>query len=71
MVDRTGLTGNFDFSVDLSANRADYADLNISERDAVSLMFTDAVSNLGLKFESKKAPVEVLVIDHVEQPDAN
>ncbi len=71
VVDRTGLTGNFDFSVDLSANRADYADLNISERDAVSLMFRDAVSNLGLKFESQKAPIEILVVDHVEKPDAN
>ena len=26
---------------------------------------------LGLKFESTKGPVEVMVIDHVERPTAN
>jgi len=26
---------------------------------------------IGLKLEPQKAPVEVLVIDHVEQPSAN
>jgi uncharacterized protein (TIGR03435 family) len=26
---------------------------------------------LGLKLESTKAPVDVLVIDHVEKPSAN
>jgi uncharacterized protein (TIGR03435 family) len=25
----------------------------------------------GLKLESKKAPVDILIIDHIEKPDAN
>jgi uncharacterized protein (TIGR03435 family) len=71
VVDKTGLLGNFDFSADLTENRFEYVDPDIPEREAARLLITDAVSKLGLKFESQKAPVEVLVVDHVEKPDAN
>jgi uncharacterized protein (TIGR03435 family) len=30
-----------------------------------------AVQQFGLKLESKKAPVDVLVIDHIERPTEN
>lgn len=33
-------------------------------------LFT-AIQDLGLKLESGKAPVEVLVVDHVERPRPN
>ena len=32
-------------------------------------LFTAVQEQLGLKLDSTKAPVEVLVIDHVEQPE--
>jgi uncharacterized protein (TIGR03435 family) len=33
----------------------------------MSLLFTGLQQELGLKLESKKLPVDVLVIDHVEK----
>jgi bla regulator protein BlaR1 len=39
--------------------------------DAGPSIFTAVQEQLGLKLESSKGPVDVLVIDHVEKPDAN
>jgi uncharacterized protein (TIGR03435 family) len=43
---------------------------NAAESSGPSI-FTVIQEQLGLKLESHKAPVEVLVIDHVEAPSAN
>lgn len=59
VTDRTGLTGSFDF-------KFDYAEGN----DNVFL-FAALQKELGLKLESKKGPIEILVIDHGEKPSAN
>jgi uncharacterized protein (TIGR03435 family) len=63
--DRTGLTGTFDYNVAFV--------LNPTQADANSApMITTAIQEeLGLKLEKSKIPVEVLVIDHVENPTAN
>jgi uncharacterized protein (TIGR03435 family) len=42
----------------------------IADQDIPSL-FTAFQEQLGLKLESKKAPVEMFVIDHVERPNEN
>jgi len=34
-------------------------------------IFTAVQEQLGLKLESAKGPVEVLVIDHVQKPSGN
>ncbi len=34
-------------------------------------LFTAIQEQLGLKFQSTRAPAEVLVIDHVEKPSPN
>jgi uncharacterized protein (TIGR03435 family) len=34
-------------------------------------MFTALEQQVGLKLESRKGPVEIYVIDHVEQPSEN
>ncbi len=39
--------------------------------DATTSIFTAIREQLGLKLESRKAPVEVLVIDRVERPSPN
>ena len=64
VVDRTGLIGFFDFDLSWTPNLSPGA---TTRDDSVSL-FTALEERLGLKLESTRGPVEVLVIDHVERP---
>jgi len=69
VIDRTGFTGTFSFRLDFSAPGAEIVDGgNLDNRPSI---FTALREQLGLKLESTKGPVEVLVIDHVEKPVAN
>jgi uncharacterized protein (TIGR03435 family) len=63
VIDKTGLEGEFDFRVD----NAPGADPWVRASDAAAAL----PSELGLKLETQKGPVETLVIDHVERPSAN
>ena len=56
VVDTTGLTGLFD------------ADLTWSDGDEGPSLYTAIQNQLGLKLETDRGPIEVLVIDHVERP---
>jgi uncharacterized protein (TIGR03435 family) len=65
VVDKTGLTGRYDFTVDLGAY---FADTKAGEQPDVTGILTSALQEqLGLNLESRKVPVEILVIDHVER----
>jgi uncharacterized protein (TIGR03435 family) len=76
VVDRTGLSGGFDFAVEYSPEPTDamvaiYARTGV-EFDPQGPTFLDALrEQLGLKLESTKGPIQVLVIDHVEKPSEN
>ena len=63
VVDRTGLDGPFDAELRWSAD----VNTTPANSDAPSI-FTALQEQLGLKLESTRAPVEVLVIDSVERP---
>jgi uncharacterized protein (TIGR03435 family) len=67
VLDRTGLKGTFDITIDYERNPDNTPGFDI----AGPAMFTAFQEQLGLKFESTKAPVEVLVIDSVEKPSEN
>jgi len=70
VVDETGMTGKYDLSVNLTAYVP--SDLEPGKRpDITSLVFAGMQGELGLKFEARKIPVEVMVIDHVENPSEN
>lgn len=56
VTDATGLSGNYDFDIFFTT------DLDV---DAPSLR--SAIQSAGLKLESRKGPVEVIVVDHVEK----
>lgn len=71
MVDKTSLSGEFDFTAEVILDPQELRAPGVSERDAVTIIYTSFLQKLGLKLESQKAPVEVLVIDHAEKPDAN
>ena len=73
VVDRTGLSGLFDIDLSFTPERMPQGPpppgappLNIDPNGPS--LFTALQEQLGLKLESEKAPVEVLVIDHVERP---
>jgi uncharacterized protein (TIGR03435 family) len=69
VVDKTGLTGRYDFEVSWTPDFDSPAGAPPVNSDAPSI-FT-ALQQLGLKLQSTKGPVEILVIDHVEMPDSN
>jgi uncharacterized protein (TIGR03435 family) len=60
VVDRTGLTGSFDF--DLTFSRAPSPDTSAPS------VFTAVQEQLGLKLESVRVSMDVLVIDNIERP---
>jgi uncharacterized protein (TIGR03435 family) len=74
VIDRTGLEGNFDIDLTFTPERLPQGPpppgapaLPSFDPNGPSL-FTALQEQLGLKLESERAPVEVLVIDHVERP---
>jgi len=72
VVDRTGLAGEFDFTIDYERDTDVPGVSGAVDLGAVGpSMFTAFQEQLGLKLESVTAPVEVLVIDHAEQPSEN
>jgi uncharacterized protein (TIGR03435 family) len=61
VIDRTGLEGTFDFMLDWAP------DETIAERAGGPSIFTALEEQLGLKLESSKAQVEVLVVDRIDR----
>jgi uncharacterized protein (TIGR03435 family) len=61
------LTGTFDIVLDW---RPDDASANDTSSSAPAIC-TALQEQLGLKLESRRAPVDYLVLDHVEKPSAN
>jgi uncharacterized protein (TIGR03435 family) len=72
VLDRTGLTGTFDARLRWrpDAGLTTAPDAQLTPNAGVSL-FTAVQEQLGLKLESTRAPLEVLVIDSVERPTPN
>jgi uncharacterized protein (TIGR03435 family) len=66
VMDRTGLDGLFDFqlewALEMNANAADVSAPSV---------FSAVQEQLGLRLESTKGPVEVIVIERVEKPSEN
>lgn len=81
VIDATGLTGTFDFTLNWtlenlrstlqSSAGPGQGPAGAAADSLSSSIFTAIQEQLGLKLESRKAPVEVLVIDHVERPSPN
>jgi len=77
VVDQSGLSEKYDFTVTFTPDPAQAALLGGPPRpaadnpDAAPDLFTAFQQQLGLKLESTKAPVDVMVIDKVEKPSEN
>jgi uncharacterized protein (TIGR03435 family) len=66
VVNRTGLIGIYDFKLEYTP-----ADQIGTDESGKPSIFTALQEQLGLKLESAKAPMDVLVIDSIEKPAAN
>jgi uncharacterized protein (TIGR03435 family) len=77
VVDQSGLSGRYDFTVTFTPDPAQAALIGgpppsaADNPDAAPNLFTAFQQQLGLKLESTKAPVDVMVIDKVEKPSEN
>jgi uncharacterized protein (TIGR03435 family) len=79
LVDQTGLRGMFDFALEWTREIRNMtpADVN-SPPDIASLSAVEGVSfrdalreQLGIRLKPAKAPLRVLVVDHIERPSPN
>jgi len=77
VVDKTGLTGKFDISMEWTPDQAQIARLPPDapkpppSDPAGPSIFTAMQEQLGLKLESQKRPVEMIVVDRAEKPSEN
>ncbi len=78
VIDKTGLTGNYDFKLDWTPDEGAQRMMGAPGGDgpppadsAGPSIFTAVQDQLGLKLESTKGPVEILVIDRVEKASEN
>jgi len=77
IVDKTELTGNFDISMEWAPDETQamqwLPDMPKPLQSDVAgpSLFSAIQQQLGLKLESAKGPVEVIVIDHAEKASAN
>ncbi len=77
VVDQSGLSERYDFTLTFTLDPAQAARLGgpptpaADNPDAAPDVFTAFQQQLGLKLESTKAPVDVMVIDKVEKPSEN
>ena len=73
VVNRTGLTGSYDYMLEFAPEQELNAQPDASvDSEPGGPSFTAAVKNqLGLKLVPQKLPVEVIVVDHIERPSEN
>ena len=74
VIDRTGLTGNWDLEVNYTPDQSQLPpgiELPSGIDPNGPSLFTAIEEQLGLKLRPARGPVEVLVIDSVQQPTPN
>ena len=77
VVDQTGLQGAYNFQLEVGftgflkkSGGAGDAEIKIQNFDPGPTIFA-ALEQIGLKLESRKLPIPVMVVDHVEPPGEN
>ena len=77
VVDQTGIQGRWNFVLKWTPDESQFGGMGVkvppptNAADAPPPLFTAIQEQIGLKLEARKAPVDVIVIDHVEQPSPN
>jgi uncharacterized protein (TIGR03435 family) len=78
VVDQTGLTDRYDFNLKWTPDQSQFASFgghipapNPDDPNAPPSLYTALQEQVGLKLETTKANVDVMVIDHIDKPSAN
>jgi uncharacterized protein (TIGR03435 family) len=71
VIDKTGLTGYYNFTLRWTPDETTSAPGDSAQDSSAPSIFTALHEQLGLKLLPAKAPVQVLVIDHLERPSPN
>jgi uncharacterized protein (TIGR03435 family) len=71
IVDQTGLTGVFDITLRISGAASKTETGSGGTEDEIGVAYIAAAEKAGFKFTSKKAPIPVVIIDHIEPPTPN
>jgi uncharacterized protein (TIGR03435 family) len=77
VIDKTGLKGNFDVNMEWSPDETQAmqgppdAPKPAPADNTGPSIFSAIQEQLGLKLESRKGPVDVLIVDHAERPSEN
>ena len=73
VLDQTGLVGRFDFELTWAPDSTRSGGQGGPTGGSANApdLFTAVQEQLGLKLEPARAPVDILVIDHVERPSEN
>jgi uncharacterized protein (TIGR03435 family) len=73
VVDRTGLTGRYDFDLDWAPDETQFGgEVPVAPANAQAPPFFAAIEQqAGLRLEATRGTVQALVIDHAEPPGAN
>jgi uncharacterized protein (TIGR03435 family) len=77
VVDHTGLTGRFDFSLNWTPDDSQFAGMGAKippptdGANAPPSLYTAIQEQIGLKLDATKALADVIVIDHLEKPSEN
>ncbi len=66
VLDETGIAGTFDINLQWTPDSTEQ-----KPDPSRPSLFTAVQEQLGLKLESRKGPVEILVIDRAERPSEN
>jgi uncharacterized protein (TIGR03435 family) len=65
IVDKTGLTGSYNFTLKWTPDGQE------ETVESGPPLFTALQEQLGLKLELAKAPIDIIVVDHIEKPSEN
>jgi uncharacterized protein (TIGR03435 family) len=82
VLDQTGYTKTFDFNLEFKMEgvapwgpggfgRPELSSIGAGDDSSLPTIFTALQEKLGLTLQTQKAPVDVLVVDHIERPTEN
>jgi uncharacterized protein (TIGR03435 family) len=67
VLDMTELKGVFNLTINFTPEDVNNRDEGKADRDAYPPLLTALQEQLGLRLDPRKAPIEILVVDHVER----